>query len=217
VADALALYMEAFWRSPWDCAVHVALREKGLEFHTSISMIREGVGAIDALRARTITGTAPVLQHGSFWVAESMAIVEYIEDAFPPPHHARVLPADVRDRARCRQVMSWVRTTQEPLRRERDSRLLFYTEVPTAPLTPAAQSAADKLLETCARLGVHGGAWVFGDFTIADVDLAFSVMRLVVAGEPVPDAIAAYARRVWARPSVHEFVTHPRPPHLPLD
>jgi glutathione S-transferase len=219
VIEPLALYMEAFWRNPWDCTVYAALREKGLAFHTSISMIRRGVGAIDALRARTFTGSAPVLQHGSFWIAESLAIVEYLEDAFPPPQWPRLFPADVRDRARARQLLSWLRTTTDALRRERSSELMFYPpRLPLPPLSPDAQRAADQLLHIAEQLGAGPSGALFGDsFGIVDVDMAFTLMRLISSQVPVPERVAAYAAAVWARPSVREFVEHPRPPHQPAD
>ena len=218
MAEGLALYMEAFWRSPWDCSVYVALREKGLEFNTSIAMIREGIGAVDALRARTVTGTAPVLQHGSFWVAESMAIVDYLEEAFPPPHYPSLYPPGVRERARVRQVMAWVRTSLIALRDERPSEVIFYPRTePWPPLSRAAQRNAERLIHVIEQLAA-AGPWLFGDtFTIADVDLAFATHRLICSGEPVPDPVAAYCARVWARPSVRGYVDHPRPPNAPYD
>ena len=61
------------------------------------------------MRAHTPTGTAPVLQHGSLWIGESLAIVEYLEETFAPPAWPRLLPADVRDRAHARELSSWLR------------------------------------------------------------------------------------------------------------
>src|SRR5688572_32881595 len=106
----LVLHVEGSWSSPWVCAVHVVLREKQLPFTTALAMVRSGVGAVDRMRERTMTGTAPVLQHGEFWLAESLAIVEYLEEVFPQPN---MLPADVRDRARARQLMAWMRHDHE--------------------------------------------------------------------------------------------------------
>lgn len=219
MSEALALYMEAFWRNPWDCTVHVALREKGVSFHTSIGMIRRGVGALDALRARTITGSAPVLQHGSFWIAESLAIVEYLEDTFPPPHWPQLFPADLRDRGRARQLLSWLRTSTDALRKERSSELMFYPpRLPLPPLSPAAQDVADRLLRAAEQLGAGPSGCLFGDsFGVVDIDMAFTLMRLISSGAPVPEPVGAYAAAVWARPSVREFVEHPRPPHQPSD
>ena len=215
--EPLVLYMDAFWCSPWDATVHVALREKGLSFHTSISMMGPGVGVGEAMLERTYTGTAPVLQHGSFWVAESLAIVEYLDEAYPPPQWPGILPDDVRDRARARQLLSWLRASLEPLRRERPIEAILYrTRVVPPPLSPAAAKVAERLVRVAERLGAGpSGCLLGGRFGAVDVEMAFALMRLVWAGAPVPGAVAAYATAVWDRPSVREFVDHPRPPYAP--
>jgi glutathione S-transferase len=60
-----------------------------------------------------------------------------------------------------------------------------------------------------------GLPFLFDGFTIADVDLALTRMRLIRAGDEVPARLAAWAEALWLRPSVREHVEHPRPPHPP--
>jgi glutathione S-transferase len=191
--------------------VYVALREKQLDFTTAITMLRRGSGVIDVMHERTLTGTAPVLQHGDFWLAESLAIVEYLEEMFPRP---RVLPADVRDRARARQLMAWMRQDHGALRRERPAERILYPG-PIAPLSAEARAQADQLVRTAERLGANERGQVFEAFGAFDVELAFALMRLVASGFAVPTAVAGYAQGVWTRPSMREFIEHPRPPNPP--
>ena len=73
---------------------------------------------------RSLTARVPMLRHGDFYLSESSAIVEYLEDAFPGT--PRLLPADVRQRARARQLMAWVRSDLMPIREERSTHTLFY-------------------------------------------------------------------------------------------
>ncbi|HEY5949421.1 MAG TPA: glutathione transferase [Kofleriaceae bacterium] len=212
-SEQLVLYVEASWSSPWVCAVYVALREKRLSFTTARAMMRKGVGAIDHMRERTLTGTAPVLQHGEFWLAESLAIVEYLEEVFPQP---AMFPRDVRDRARARQIMTWMRNEHDALRTERPAERIMYPsagELP--PLSPAARRAADDLVRVAERLGASASGAVFGQFGAIDVDLAFALMRLIKTDRAVPEPLRAYAEAVWSRPSVREFVDHERPPNRP--
>ena len=212
--EVLVLYVESAWSSPWVAAAHITLREKGLPFTTALAMMRSGVGAIDLMHERTITGTAPVLQHGEFWLAESLAIVEYLEEQFPTPP---MLPVDVRDRARARQLMAWMRHHHEPLRRERPTEWLWYPPAGgPPPLSPEARRTADDLVRVAERLGVDARGCVFGGrFGVIDVDLAFALMRLAGIGSDVPPGVRAYVDAVWARPSVREFVEHRRPPNPP--
>ena len=92
----LVLHAEAYWHSPWDCACWVAMREKGLTFARSLALIpgsaqmlgpgrRQGASEAsrDVIRTRMPAARVPALQHGDFWLAESVAIVEYLEDVFP--------------------------------------------------------------------------------------------------------------------------------------
>jgi glutathione S-transferase len=192
------------------------LREKQLSFDTSISMMGPGIGATDAMRAYTPTGTAPVLQHGSFWTAESTAIVEYLEKVFPPPAWPRLIPADVRARARARELSSWLRTSLAALRKERPMEAVFYPAMKLLPLSPTARQQADELVRVAERLHAGASGCLFGgSFCAADVDLALALMRLIGTGTAVAAPIAAYAEAVFARPSVREFAQHPRPPHPP--
>lgn len=214
-SESFVLYVEASWSSPWVCAAYVTLREKGLSFTTALSMLRTGTGVVDLMHERTLTGTAPVLQHGTFWLAESLAIVEYLEEVHPEP---RMLPEDRQERARARQLMAWMRHHHEPLRRERPAEHVLYRRnlpVP-APLSRAAADAAAAVIRVAERLGADGrGAMFSGRFGVVDVELAFAVMRLTPDDAPVPARVSEYVAAVLARPSVREFLEHPRPPNPP--
>src|SRR5262245_22432036 len=115
-SDPLVLYIEAFWSSPWDLACYVALREKDLPFGVSTGFLNQGAGVLGEVRAHTMAARVPALQHGDFWLSESLAIVEYLEDVFPPPVYARLLPADPQHRARARQLSTLCRVEVHELR-----------------------------------------------------------------------------------------------------
>ena len=213
--EPIVLYTEAFWQSPWDCSCWVALREKGVPFGRSVaSLQRSGISA--QLAAQVLAPRVPALQHGSFFLDESQAIVEYLDEVFPAPRFPRLLPRDPRDRARARQIMLFARTALTDMRRERPAWMIFYDASPL-PLSHDAVLDADELITAASRLLVgRDGAFAFGGFSIADVDLAFSLQRLRKTGTVLPPEVTAYVDRVWTRPSVKEFVDHPRPPHPPV-
>jgi len=216
MSASLILYVDAHWANTFDCAPYVSLREKGLPFSTAVALVNTGVSA--PVRHQAITGLEPALQHGEFWLAESLPIIEYLEEAFPPPAWPRLWPTELRERARARQVMSWLRMELNDLRRERDSTLLFYPRaVPPPPLGPDAARQAANLCAVVERLAPSPTGALFGTWCIADVDLSFALMRLIRTGYEVPPAARTYAEAVWHRPSVREYVDHPRPPHPPSD
>src|SRR5258708_10560134 len=97
----LTLSHDRFWISPYVFSSFVALREKSLPFERhAVALDRRETQRAD-YAARTITARVPALDHDGFTLAESSAIIEYLEDAFPSP---RLLPAAVRERARARHL-----------------------------------------------------------------------------------------------------------------
>jgi glutathione S-transferase len=120
-------------------------------------------------------------------------------------------PAEPRARARARQVQAWLRSDLMPIRQERTTEVVFYG-AKGQPLSAAAREAAAKLFSAAEALLATGSANLCGPWSIADVDLALMLNRLVLHGDPVPERLAAYASRQWQRPSVQEWVNRPRPP-----
>lgn len=97
-----------------------------------------------------------------------------------------------------------------PIRQERSTLVVFYG-LKGEPLSAAAQSAAQKLISAAQALLADGRDYLFGEWSIADVDLAVMLNRLILNGDSVPANLAAYARRQWQRPSVQEWVKQARP------
>ncbi|MFL5271736.1 MAG: glutathione transferase [Anaeromyxobacteraceae bacterium] len=210
MADAkLVLYAESRFESPYVFSCWVVLREKGIPFDVETMSLQAGEHRKGDYAARSVTGRVPALRHGDFWLSESSAIDEYLEEVFPPPAHARLYPADPRDRARARQIQAWVRSDLMPIREERPTSSVF-SGSPVKPLSSDARSAAERLLAGADALVPSGDGFLFGAFGIADADLAMMLMRLVANGDPVPAKVAAYARRVWERPSVKSWVERKR-------
>ena len=155
-----------------------------------------------------------MLEHGSFRLSESSAIVEYLEDTFAPPRHAATLPVAPRDRARARQIMAWIRSDLTAIREERPTHTFLYGH-PVRPLSAAGKAAAAKLIAAASAFIPDGRTSLFDTFSIADADLAMMLMRLVGNGEPVPAKIGDFVGAVWQRPSVREWADHPREPYVP--
>jgi glutathione S-transferase len=201
---AITLYGEPYWYSPYVFTAFVALKEKGVEFETKVVSLDAGEQKSAAF-APSITGRVPALEHDGFWLAESSAIAEYVDESFPG---ARLLPGATRERARARQLMAFIRSDLMALREERSTETMFYARA-SKPLSEAGQAAADKLVQVAER--VIGGPQLFETWSIADADLAFMLHRLILNGHEVPAKVRAFAETQWERPSVRAFVEHPRP------
>jgi glutathione S-transferase len=205
----LVLYGEKYWFSPFVFSAYVALIEKEVPFEERTFDLFSAKDHLDPeFRRASITGKVPTLVHDGFWLGESAAIVEYLDESFP--RGRSLLPTDRRERARARQLMGFLRTGLEPLREERPTHTMFYARTRAA-LSPSARQAADRLVEVSQTLLASGASTIASLWSIADAELSFMLYRLISNGDPVPPLIAEYARSQWARPSVQKFVNHTRP------
>ena len=89
--------------------------------------------------------------------------------------------------------------------------MVFYR--PTkAELSPAGEAAAQKLFSVAGAFIRSEHDHIAGAWSIADVDLALMLNRLVLNGDAVPAPLAAYARRQWQHPAIQQWLALPRPP-----
>lgn len=207
----LTLYTDGFFISPYAFSVFVALEEKKIPYALERVPLERSAQREPGYRERSVTGRVPVIDHDGFWLAESAAIVEYLEETFPEP---RVLPDGAHDRARARMVMHWIRSDLLAIREERPTHTMFYARA-EKPLSPAGVAAAARLVETAERLVPEGRTSMFGAWSIADADLAFMLQRLALNDHPLPARIRAFLDAQWSRPSVRKWVELPRAPYVP--
>ena len=204
----MLLFADTQYCSPYAMSVFVALTEKGIPFELKTVDLEAGANRAEDFAARSLTQRIPTLVDGDFALSESSAITEYLEELQPDP---ALYPAALKARARARQVQAWIRSDLLPIRQERPTTVVFYGPA-DAPLTAVAQQAADRLFKAAQALLAHGGEHLFGSWTIADVDLALMLNRLVLNGDEVPAILREYAVRQWERESVQRWVTLERPP-----
>lgn len=207
--DDLVLYGGSEWTSPYVFSAFVALKEKGLAFELKPLDLAAGQHHRPEYADPSFTGRIPALRHGDFWLSESSAIDEYLEDVFPPPRHAALYPAEPRDRAKVRMVQAFVRSDVAPVRSERSTATLFLGEAPR-PLTQEGKASAERLVAVAERFLPPGALTLTGAFTIADADLALLLQRLVHNRDPCPERLATYAREIFRRPSIREWLAHTR-------
>src|SRR5438552_16131748 len=174
--SALTLSVDSFWISPYAFSCYVALKEKVLPFEVRPVSLPDRDHHRPDYQRQSLTGRIPMLQHGDFTLSESSAIVEYLDDAFPGT--PRALPTSVRDRARARQIMAWVRSDLMPIREERATHTFFYGR-PVEPLSPAGRAAADKLIAAAAAFIPGSRPSLLDAASIADAALAMMQRRLV--------------------------------------
>ena len=122
MAEQLRLY--SYWRSSAAYRVRIGLNLKGLAFETlPVHLVRDG-GQQHAAEyvAKNPQHMVPTLQHGERVIRQSLAILEYLDEAWPSP---RLLPMTARDRARVRALAQMVACDIHPLN---NLRVLQYFE-----------------------------------------------------------------------------------------
>ena len=201
----LTLYVDSLHTSPYALSVFVTLKQKDLPFEMHTVDLEAGENLADSYCGLSLTRKVPLLVHERFHLNESSAITEYLEDHFEPPVHAAVYPADPKQKARARQVQAWLRSDLIPIRMERSTEVIFLGKR-FGRLSDAAAKARDKLVAAADRLIEDGHANLFPTWSVADVDLAVMLNRLVMHDDPMPEKLKAYAARQWEHPAIQEWV-----------
>jgi glutathione S-transferase len=203
--DDLVLYGNDKFTSPYVFSAFVTLTEKKVPFRLEVLSLERKEHERPEYAGSSFTAKVPALRHGEFWVAESSAIDEYVEDAFPPPANPRIYPEDPRARARVRMVQAFLRSDLAPLRAARPTSTFFLGE-PVTPLGPDARAAADRLIRFAEKVLPPGASFVGGTFSPADADLALMLQRLVANGDACPDRLAMWARGIFQRASIRAWL-----------
>lgn len=110
----MSLRLYGYWRSSAAYRVRIALNFKRLEWQSIPKHLLRGGGehlAPDYL-ARNPQGLVPALADGEFLLAQSLAIIEYLDETRPEPP---LLPADPQSRATVRAMALAIACDVHPL------------------------------------------------------------------------------------------------------
>ena len=170
--------------SPYAWRVQLALevKEVGYELRTlSFSERQHKAPGFLALNPR---GKVPVLEHDGYVLTESIAILQYLDAAFPePPLYGRS-PAE---RGRVAEAVASVQAYLEPLA-PRIYRPIFWSTGPVDPeqLEAPAAELHDELRRVEARVAAEG--WLAnGSLSAADLAL-YPLLQLLIRAATRPQA-----------------------------
>jgi len=205
--DTPVLYVGDKNISSWSMRAWVALKHKQVTFEERFIPFLED-GDRHLRREVSPTGKVPVLHHAGMRIPDSLAIIEYLEETFPPPRHPALWPAEPRARAHARWLSATMHSSFFKVREHMSFNWCF---LPTPPAPPAeALAEAREMLEyweeTLAERPA-GGPYLFGAFSAADAMFAPAAVRLTAfhvptAGFPrsaayMPALLDAPAVRGW--------------------
>ncbi len=106
------LQLHTYFRSSASFRVRIALNLKGLAWEPKVVWLPSGEQCGDPYRAVNPQGFVPLLTDGEHRVAQSLAIIEYLDETQPGP---KLLPADAPGRARVRSLSLLVAAEIHPL------------------------------------------------------------------------------------------------------
>ena len=202
----MLLFVDSNFLSPYAMSAFVALKVKKLNFDLRTIHIDSKENRPTDFSTASLTNRVPTLNDGDFSLTESSAITEYVEEMCPSP---RLYPGDMRELARARLIQAWLRSDLVALREERPTEVIFQ-KPSDQPLTNLGREAAEKLFAIASSLLHHGRLSIFKDWSIADVDLAVMLNRLVVNGDEVPNQLVRYVVHQWQHPAIQEWFGFPR-------
>jgi glutathione S-transferase len=181
---------------------HWMLIELGLEYESRPIAPRTGETLSDEYKRLNPRHKIPLLQHGSFAVTESAAIVNYLGEVFPKPERMFV-PRDAAERARlaewCYFIMTELDAASLYIVRRHEGLKETYGEAPVA--VEAAKNYFMHNLEAMdSRIGE--ASYLLGEqFSAADILMMTCLEWAVTCNLQLPSGAAAYRERIARRPA----------------
>lgn len=187
-----------YYRSSASYRIRIILNVKGVDWEYRAVMLNRDEHLGEAFRAVSPTGFVPVLASGEHLLGQSPAIAEYLEERFPEPP---LLPTDLADRARVREMQGIIGCDIHPLQNLRVLKHLRaefgQDEAGVAAWCRKWIAAGFEAFEAFASRRSTAGRYAFGDsLTLADAWLIpqlYNAERHGVDMAPFP-TIAAIGR-----------------------
>jgi glutathione S-transferase len=189
--------------SSWSLRAWLALKQSGIAFEEKLVPLDEP-DTRQRILAFSPSGKVPFLRHGAIEAWESLAICEYLNEAFPA---ARLWPTDAAARAHARAVSNEMHAGFAELRYNLPMDLSRDLSTKSRADRVAGQIARIQEIWTgCRRRFGAEGPFLFGRFSIADCMYAPMVTRFRTYGvalEPVPEA---YAAAMMSLPAMQDWI-----------
>ena len=206
--------------SSWSARAWLGLKASGVDFKTTTIDLLDGIkkqelsgdstGAIGvsgaSLKTRkelgSVTGLFPVLYVDGEPVHETLAILEFVADAFP---EAKLWPDDLMARAYARSISTEMAAGFHNVRDQLSTH--FFARAPARELRAATYSEVKRIQEiwrSC--LAKYGGPFLFGRFSIADCMYYPVITRFRTYSVEIPEDLLPYCTAVEALPEVKEML-----------
>jgi glutathione S-transferase len=186
--------------SSWSFRPWIAMKVAGISFEERVISLNDP-DFKRAIASVSKNGRVPAIDDDGVHVWESLAVLEYLAEKFPP---AKLWPADVQARAHARAIAAEMHAGFSALRSE--CPMNFWRPVKRRELSAEAVADAariDAMWSEC--LVRYGGPFLFGSFGAADAMYAPVVSRFHTYAVEVGESSRAYMDAMMALPAWGEW------------
>ena len=190
----MSLTLHSYWRATAPYRVRIGLELKGLDYrYVGVNLLKGEQHAEDYVATRNRQHLTPALEAEGHVLTQSLAILEWLEEAHPEP---ALLPKDPFDRAQVRAMAAIVACDIHPLNNMRIQKALTDLGVDAPGREAWSQRwIVDGFAALEPMVARHGKGFAFGDSpTLADcclVPQVYSAGRYNVDLSPFPAIVAA--------------------------
>jgi glutathione S-transferase len=188
--------------SSWSMRPWLAMTAFGLKFRETVLPLFEPATSGE-IKKYSAAAKVPVLVHGGITVWESLAILEYLADAY---YDKPFWPTDPHARAVARAVSSEMHAGFMPMRQAMSMNLrkVFPARAPSAEVKDNISRIQAMWNECRAKFGA-GGAFLFGAFSNADAMYAPVVTRFKTYSVDLDPVSRAYSEAILNHPAVKQW------------
>ena len=187
------MILHGYWRSGTAYRTRIALNLKGLKYDQAGVDLRQGAQKSAAYLTLNPQGLVPALEVDGLVLAQSPAILEWLEETTPEPP---LLPSDAAGRARVRAMAALVGCDIHPLNNLRVLKALreSFDATPVQTDAWAGRWIATGFAALETLVAEHGDGWTYGNAPgLADCYLIpqiYSARRFHVALDAYPRLLA---------------------------
>jgi glutathione S-transferase len=205
--------------SSWSMRPWLALHHAGAAFETETVSLphmarqSETTSLAERRKLGSVRGLFPVLRVDGTPIHESLAICEYVAEAYPD---AQLWPAERLRRAQARAICSEMVSGFANMRSELSCHL--FGRVQSFAPTSAARTDIERVFEIWSeQLSASGGPFLFGRFSLADAMYYPVLTRFRTYAVDLPRTLVPYAQALEAHPAVRALGSVARSaPRIPV-
>ncbi len=189
--------------SSWSFRPWMVLKQAGIPFKETQIFLRTP-GATKKIEKLSPGGRVPVLIDGKRTIWESLAICEYLAEKYP---FEGLWPKDAEARSVARSISSEMHAGFQNLRTHLPCH--FVARYRNFKIPAEARSDIQRILEIwtgCRKKWGRGGAFLFGNWSIADAMFAPVVFRFLAYGVKVDPVSRSYMKAIESLPATQEWV-----------